>query len=318
MGNSQGRQKKRKKLPVPLQKQPTANRPKIISGNGRKRFQLDRLLGSGGMCDVFSALDLCRLEWNDKSPKVAVKQLLPELAGNRQAQLALAQEFFTLRHLAHPGIVRAYELHMEPGGLCYSMELLEGASLHQVQSGAPSGLGQDGLWIAIRLFETLAYLHGKGVVHADIKPANIFKAPEGRLVLIDFNISQVTARPGAACSPIAQGLRANLRFPAHSLLHSSPERLKNGCPSVADDVFAACCTVYEVIEGQHPFKRLSSLEAEAKRMQPQKPGGIPGFQWNILKQGLSFAAAPRPNADQLFRAFKTKSILSRLRFGLPG
>jgi serine/threonine-protein kinase Stk1 len=270
------------------------------------------------MCEVFSALDLCRLEWSDTAPQVAVKRLLPELAGNRQAQLALAREFFTLRHLVHPGVVRAYDLHREPGGICYSMELLEGLSLHQTEVAAPSGLGKDGLRIAARLFETLAYLHGKGVVHADVKPANLFTAPEGRLVLIDFNISQVTAKPGAACSPIAQGLRADLKFPAHSLLHSSPERLQSGCPSMADDVFAACCTVYELIEGRHPFKRLSSLEAAEKKMQPQKPGSLPGLQWKLLQQGLSFSATARPGADQLRRAFGAQSILSRLRFSLAG
>jgi serine/threonine-protein kinase Stk1 len=232
--------------------------------------------------------------------------------------LALAQEFFTLRHLVHPGIVRAYELHREPDGLCYSMELLEGLSLHQAQAAMPSGLGKDGLRIAAKLFETLEYLHSKGVVHADIKPANLFNAPEDRLVLIDFNISQVTARPGAACSPIAQGLRATLKLPAHSLLHASPERLRTGCPSNADDIFAACCTVYELIEGQHPFNRLSSLEAEEKQLRLQQPRGIPDLQWKILRQGLSFSAADRPDADRLRRVFEAKSLFSMLRFSLTG
>jgi len=318
MGTHPGRQKKRKKVPALPHKQTTVSKSRKKYENSNRRFQLDRLLGCGGMCEVYSALDLCRLEWNDKAPKVAVKRLLPELAENRQAQLALAQEFFTLRHLTHPGVVRAYELHTEQTGLCYSMELLDGSSLHQAQANLPSGFGKDGLGIAASLFETLVYLHGKGVVHADVKPANLFKAPENRLVLIDFNISQVTARPGAACSPIAQGLRANLKFPAHSLLHASPERLRTGCPSTADDIFSACCTIYELIEGQHPFKRLSSVEAEEKQMLPQQPNCMSNFQWNILKRGLSFLTSERPDAEQLLRAFKANSIISRLSFNLSG
>lgn len=318
MGSHRERQKKRKKTPVVQQKQSAPGRPNKKGGTGSKRFQRNQLLGVGGMCEVYSALDLCRLEWSDAFPKVAVKRLLPELAHNRQAQVALAQEFFTLRHLVHPGVVRVYELHTEPDGLCYTMELLGGTSLHHMQADAPSGLGREGMKLAAQLFETLAYLHEKGVVHADVKPANLFRAPGDRLVLIDFNISQVTSRPGAACSPIAHGLRTSLKFPAHSLLHSSPDRLKTGRPSVADDIFAACCTVYEVIAGEHPFKRLSSLEAEKKALLPQRPKGIPGCQWKMLRRGLSFAPADRPKASQLQRAFKASSLFSKLSLSLFG
>jgi len=275
------------------------------------RFKLEKLLGVGGMCEVYAALDLRRLEWSDKTPKVAVKCLLPELAGNRQARLALAQEFFTLRHLTHPGVVRVYDLHPELGGICFSMEFLDGPSLHQSLANMPSGYGRDGIWMATKLFETLDFLHGKGVVHADVKPANLFIAPDARLVLIDFNISQVIVKPGAACSPVSGGLRAALFVPAHSELHASPERLQTGQPSMADDIYAACCTVYELVAGNHPFNRLSALEAEQKGMTPLRPRGISGSQWKALAGGLSFSAAKRPSAGQLWRAF-TASRISRL------
>ncbi|MDR0477617.1 MAG: serine/threonine protein kinase [Desulfobulbaceae bacterium] len=281
------------------------------------RFKLEKLLGVGGMCEVYAALDLRRLEWSDKTPKVAVKRLLPQLADKRQAQLALAQEFFTLRHLIHPGIVRVYDLHPESNGICFSMEFLDGLSLHQSLANRPSGYGRDGIWMAAKLFETLDFLHGKGVVHADVKPANLFIAPDGRLVLIDFNISQVIVKPGAACSPISSGLRAALVFPAHSQLHASPERLKTGRPSMADDIYAACCTVYELIAGSHPFNRLSSQEAEEKGMIPQRPRGISGAQWKAVAGGLSFSAGERPSAGQLCRAFAASAI-SRLLTSLSG
>lgn len=318
MGQRRGKQKKRKKLPSSQLRSVQASRPKAARGDTQKRFQLERLLGVGGMCEVYSALDLWRLEWNDKTPRVAVKQLLPELAKNRQARIALAQEFFTLRHLVHPGVVRAYDLHPGTGGVCFSMELLEGPSLYQTQADMPSGYGKDGVRIAEELFATLKYLHGKGVVHADVKPANLFWAPDSRLVLIDFNISQVIVRPGAACSPVVQGLRRSLKFPAHSLLHASPERLKTGCPSVADDVFAASCTVYELITGRHPFNRLSSLEAEQKKISTPKPEGLSASQWKALSRGLSFIVAERPGADELWCAFSTSSKISKFVMSLTG
>lgn len=314
-----GRQRRKKKeLSGHTLHDTRSARPKVAKGEPKKRFLLEKLLGAGGMCEVYSALDLWRLEWSDKTPRVAVKRLLPELADNRQAQLALAQEFFTLRHLVHPGVVRVYDLHPEPGGVFFSMELLEGPSLHQAQASMPAGYGKEGLWIAEKLFDTLNFLHSKGVVHADVKPANLFTVPDVRLVLIDFNISQVTAKPGAACSSIAHGLRSSLKFPAYSLLHASPERLKTGCPSMVDDVFSASCTVYELIAGRHPFNRLSAVEAEQKKMTPQKPGGLSGAQWKALSRGLSFSAAERPSAGELWRTFSTPSKISQLVMSLTG
>jgi serine/threonine-protein kinase Stk1 len=307
-----GKQQRRKKSPAPS----AAPRPRAAEGEPSKRFLLEKLLGAGGMCEVYAALDLWRLEWSDKSPRVAIKRLLPKLSGKRPAQMALAREFFTLRHLAHPGVVRVYDLHPDPGGVCFSMELLEGPSLHQ--AGRTSGYGRDGVRIAEKLFATLRFLHAKGVVHADIKPANLFEAPDSRLVLIDFNISQVTAAPGAACSPIAQGPRANPEFPAHSLLHAGPERLRTNRPSMADDVFSACCTAYELIAGRHPFNRLSSIVAEQKRMRPAKPEGISGAQWKALSRGLSFLPGERPDADGLWRAFAAPSRIARLIMSLSG
>lgn len=318
MGQSKRKQKKREKPRAAPVRIAPADRPQAAKRDFQKRFLLEKLLGVGGMCEVFSALDLWRVEWSDAAPKVAIKRLIPELSENRLAQMALAQEFFTLRHLVHPGVVRVYDLHPERSGVCFSMELLEGPSLHQALAGRPAGYGKDGVRMAGKLFEALSYLHGKGVVHADIKPANLYPAPEERLVLIDFNISQVTPMPGAARALSAQRLLADLRFHAHSLLHASPERLKTERPSKADDVFSASCTVYEMITGRHPFNRLSAVEAEQKQMTPSRPDALSGAQWKALSRGLSFASSDRPNAGELWRVFSATSKISQLVMNLTG
>lgn len=318
MAQRKKKQRKKETLPPAPFRKPSGPQSGASKGDPKKRFMLEKLLGTGGMCEVYAALDLWRLEWSDTSPRVAVKRLLPELAKNQQAQMALAQEFFTLRHLVNPGIVRVFDLHPESAGVCFSMELLEGQSLARAHADFPSGFGRDGRWIAERLFGILQFLHGKGVVHADVKPANLFAEPDKRLVLIDFNISQVTAKPGAACSPVAHGLRATLQFPAHSLLHASPERLASGSPSMADDIYSASCTVYELIAGRHPFNRISSVAAQERNLTPARPEGFTGLQWKTLSRGLSFAAAERPSAEALWRAFSASSTLSRLLLNLAG
>lgn len=277
-----------------------------------KRFVLEKMLGSGGMCEVYIALDLQRLAWSDRAPRVALKRLLPKLASNNNARLALAQEFFILRNIAHEGIVRAFDIHEEDWGPCYSMELLDGMTLYQKQGKAHCGFGKEGLEIAARVFGSLAYLHTRGIVHGDVKPANIFLAAEKRVVLFDFSVSQLEARPGKSSSSARQGLREPLKLQAYSPLHASPERMVWGVPSYSDDVFSACCTMYECIEGAHPFRRRTALEALEQGIKPVKPRALSLLQWSVLSRGLSFEPAQRPKAEQLFGAFSELKVFSQL------
>lgn len=277
----------------------------------KERFHLETLLGAGGMCEVYAALDLRRVEWGDTNPRVAIKRLLPELNDHAQARLALAQEFFTLRHLAHPGVVRVFDLHQEPFGICFSMELLQSSTAQEILSTNTAGMGLAAIGSARKLFTALRFLHSHGVVHGDIKPSNVFIIPEGRIALIDFNVACVTAKPGSACSPVTQGLRESLHLPSYSLLYAGPERLLGGYPSLADDIFAACCTAYEMATGTHPFKRLSALEAQEKSLSPEKPACFSNRQWAVVRKGLSFDPGLRPDAMQLSIAFAEHGLLSQ-------
>ncbi len=288
-----------------------ANAPPCVP-SGEERFILETLLGSGGMCEVYSALDLRRVEWGDANPRVAIKRLQPELADSAQARLALAQEFCVLRHLAHPGVVRVFDLHKEPFGICFSMELLEGLTIHEILGRYPTGLGRAAVPFTLALLDALAFLHKHGVVHGDIKPSNVFLAPEGRIALLDFNVATATAKTGAACSPITLGLRESLHLPSYSLRYASPERLQGGSPSVEDDVFAVCCTVYEMASGAHPFGRRSSLEAMEEQVVLERPGGLTKQQWALVRKGLSFEPEPRPAAGELFECFSHKGLLDGL------
>jgi serine/threonine-protein kinase Stk1 len=284
---------------------PIAPEPALPSPDRREaRFLPEALLGAGGLCEVYAALDLRRVEWGDASPRVALKRLKPELKDNHQARLLLVQEFCVLRHLAHPGVVRVFDLHKEPAGMCLSMELLAGRSLQEELARQPVGLGKDAAPVAEALFDTLDFLHRHGIAHGDVKPANLFLEPDGRVTLIDFNVATATAKAGAAESPVTLGLRESLRLPSYSLLYAAPERLEGGGPSPADDVFAACCAVYEAAGGAHPFGQRSALEARGGDNQPERPWPLARNQWNALRKGLSFDPARRPTALDLRQAFR--------------
>lgn len=283
-----------KRMPRGLKKPPET---------GEERFLLERLLGAGGVCEVHAALDLRRVEMGDANPRVAIKRLRSEFADNAQANLALAQEFCVLRHLAHPGVVRVFDLHREPFGLCCSMELLAGQTMLEKLHDSPAGFGSAVLPFGRELFNVLSFLHALGIVHGDIKPSNVFMASEGRTVLVDFNVAKATALAGAACSPVTTGLREHLHLPSYSLRYASPERLRGGSPSLADDIFAACCTVCEAAGGRHPFGQRSALEAIETGMLPEKPTAMPSRQWRIVRRGLGFEPCGRPSAEELLQAF---------------
>lgn len=276
----------------------------MAKSGGSVRFVLQSRLGAGGMCEVCSAIDLRRMECGDPHPVVAVKRLLPEMVGNRKAQLALAREFFTLRHLVHPGVVRVFDLHREHWGVCFSMELLEGASAHSALGEHPSGLGKSGITAGYKIFDILNYLHAHGVTHGDVKPANIVLEQDGRLVLLDFNVAQFNARPGLASAAMSRGLEKSLPVPAFSRLHSSPRMLSGAPPTPSCDVFSASCTVYELLTGEHPYKMMPADQAAKRKLEPARPAFLPGRHWKWLRRGLLFESRERPSSRQLMAAFR--------------
>jgi len=306
MGGRKKRQRQTvgKKSPV-LDRVSNARVPRTGSPAGR--FVLQSSLGVGGMCEVCSAIDLRRMECGDPRPVVAVKRLLPSLVDNRKAQLALAREFFILRHLTHPGVVRVFDLHREHWGICFSMELLEGASAYSILGEHPSGMGKSGIVAGRKIFDILDYLHAHGVTHGDVKPANIVLEQDGRLVLLDFNVTQFSARPGLASAAMSRGLEKSLRVSAYSRLHSSPQMLWGAAPSPSCDVFSASCTVYELLSGEHPFKMMPADQAATRKLEPVRPTYLSGRQWKWLRRGLSFESRDRPSPRQLLAAFGERS-----------
>ena len=275
------------------------------------RFLPERRLGVGGLCEVHAARDLLRLEYDDGFPQVAVKCLRAEFAHSPVARRLLAREFFVVRHVSHPGVVRVHDLHEEKGRLCLSMELLSGRTLYDMLGRHPAGLGTAAIPLARQLFRSLALLHGLGIAHGDVKPANLMLERDDSLVLFDFNTAEVLPQPGRAASPISQSLRSHLGLTTYSLLHASPERLEGGPPSFADDVFSACCTIAELLDGVHPFARRSALEARNSGMpRPRLSiGSTP--EGKMLLRGLDFSPSRRPPAPELEDAFRPHNLAAR-------
>jgi serine/threonine protein kinase len=210
---------------------------------GGGRYALLDELGRGGMGVVWLAED------STIGRRVAIKELrLPDGIAPHERQVfeeRVLREARTAGRLNDPGIVTVYDVVQEQGGTFIVMELAEYPDLADVvrQHGALStGFVAK---IAEQLLSALQAAHAAGVVHRDVKPANVMVAPDGRVKLTDFGIAQATDDPRLTQSGTLIG----------SPTYISPERLLGHDASPASDLWALGATLFFAVEGYGAYER---------------------------------------------------------------
>ena len=235
------------------------------------RFELRRLLGRGGMGQVWQAHDL------ELGEQVAVKVLNPELAADADLLELLRHECRQARRLVHPNIVRIYDFHSADGHAFISMEFVEGGELGQLRDGRPAEILEK----VVPLVSALAYAHGQGIVHRDVKPSNVILDREGMPRLVDFGI--------AALLTSERGLQLS---GGGSPLSMSPEQRAGLPPSPADDVFALGVLIYELITGFPP--EVEKDGPPPAQMRSRANYAIPARLQALVTRLLAAEAAWRP------------------------
>jgi serine/threonine protein kinase len=152
---------------------------------GGGRYTLERLLGSGGMATVWLARDE-RLERD-----VAVKMLSDVLALDSSYVERFRREARIAAQVWHPNLVQVYDFDVDGGRPLLVMEVVEGQTLADLLRD-PSALPLDPVQLASELLAALAHIHAAGVVHRDVKPANVLVGDDGHARLTDFGIAQPT------------------------------------------------------------------------------------------------------------------------------
>lgn len=207
---------------------------------GGGRFLLTRPLDHGGMGEVWLALD------EQLQVRVALKFLPAEIRANPSALEHLLREMAKSHRLAHPHIIRLYDLHQpleEPAFI--AMEYVDGPSLETLRMERENKVLS---WDYLRkpmaqLCAALEYAHGEGVIHRDLKPDNLLIDGRGRLKLADFGVAAMASEAQAG--------------PAH-FAYMSPQQLQNKPPQVTDDVYALGATIYHLVTSQTPFENETS------------------------------------------------------------
>lgn len=204
---------------------------------GRYELNLDEPLGTGGMSTVYKGRDLRARR------DVAIKTLRPEYQADPDSRRRFRQEARMMAFVSHPNLVSIYDLHEETAGSWVIMEFVPGRNLKRiVEESGPLPLEQV-LDILEQVADALGHLHGRKLVHLDVKPQNLILMPDGVVKLIDFGLAQPAGPRQEMIGGAAFGTVAYL----------APEQASGEPVNAATDVYALGCVVYELLTGQPPF-----------------------------------------------------------------
>ena len=235
----------------------TAARP-TLSNIGR--YALKQQLGQGGLGTVFEAWDplLSRM--------VAVKTLQFDIDTPSRVSLdaLFLNEARAAAGLNHTHIVTVYDAGLSAHGVYIAMERLRGRDLRQALQGGWRPSPAEAALLVRRVADALAYAHARGVVHCDIKPANIFLTRRDKPKVLDFGIARVAHR---AALPALEGVVAG------SPHYQAPEQLRAGDVDARTDLYSLGTVLYELLTGRKAFDgdSLQQIRDAVARHEPVPP-----------------------------------------------
>ncbi len=239
------------------------------------KYRIIEVLGRGGMGIVYKAED------TKLKRSVALKFLPPELIQDEEARVRFVLEAQTAAGLSHPNVCAIHEINEEDGESFIAMEYVEGESLKARTEKGPLAL-DDALDIAIQIAEGLDEAHKKGIIHRDIKSANIMVTEKGQAKIMDFGLAKIKGgtlltREGTTLGTVA---------------YMSPEQARGEEVDHQTDLWSLGVVLYEMLSGELPFKGdreasilYSVVHEEPKPLKAVKPG-IPTELQQIINRSL--------------------------------
>ena len=253
----------------------------------RHRYLIKQKIGTGSMGDVFKALDRGKEAAGSPEPWVALKVVSKEFSRNPNALDALKQEAAHGKRLEHPNIIRVHDFDWDGDFFFMTMEFLKGKSLVDLLNARrfkPLPRKQADAIIQ-GLCHGLGYAHARGIVHADIKPGNVFVTRGGHTKLLDFGIARVTAKMDIDFDATSIG--------AHTPAYSSCEVLEGSPPEPIDDVYSLGCVVYRLLSGSRAFGGATAVEAEAENKILERVPSLTDAEWQALQRALAWRRRQR-------------------------
>ncbi|HEX2721424.1 MAG TPA: protein kinase [Gemmatimonadaceae bacterium] len=251
------------------------------------RYDVEKLLGEGGMATVFLARDVRH------ERRVAIKVLHEDL-GAQLGPERFRREIQIATSLTHPHILALYDSGEAAGSLFYVMPFIEGESLrHRIDRETMLPIDKA-LKITQEVASALDYAHRKGVVHRDIKPENIL-LEDGHAIVADFGIARALSTMGDAGGALTK-TGMSLGTPTYM----SPEQaFAEKDIDGRSDLYSLACVLYEMLTGQPPFTGTNAQAVMAKHSMAEVPSmqivraTIPDEVENVVQKALAKSAADR-------------------------
>jgi len=223
----------------------------IPSGSHLGPYQVEDLIGKGGMGEVYRAHDT-RLD-----RRVALKVLPADCSSDVDRLARFAQEARTTALLNHPNIIAVYDVGTDHGVPFVVSELLDGETLRARISRGRVGL-RTALTCGIELAHGLAAAHRLGVVHRDLKPENVFLTRDERVKILDFGLA--TCRRAALACASPDSSTAPNRCLLGTIGYGAPEQIRGAETDHRADIFSLGVILYELIAGAAPFHGPSAID----------------------------------------------------------
>ncbi|MEU2251695.1 protein kinase [Nocardia xishanensis] len=256
-------------------------------------YELRSLLGKGGMGEVYEAYDTV------KDRVVAVKLLSEELAKDPVYQVRFRRESQAAARLAEPHVIPIHDWGVIDGVLFIDMRLVNGVDLRSVLRGQGPLSPDRAVFIVEQIAAALDAAHAGGLVHRDVKPANILVTDADFAYLVDFGIAHTEGDSAVTQVGMAVG----------SYIYMAPERFDVGQVTGRADIYSLACVLHECLTGATPFPAASMsvlIKSHLSDPPPQpsveRPGIPPGLD-DVIARGMAKDPADRfATASELARA----------------
>jgi len=263
-------------------------------------YEIVAPIGAGGMGEVYRARD-SRIRRD-----VALKVLPHASAGDPERIRRFEQEALAAGMLNHPNLTIVFDAGTHEETPYIVTELLEGITLReQLRARIPAKKAVD---FALQLARGLGAAHAKGIVHRDLKPENVFVLPDGRIKILDFGLAKLREEEPVGDATMERGLTKPGMI-VGTAGYMSPEQVRAEPVDHRSDIFSLGVMVYEMLSGNQPFLRDSSVEtmnAVLHHDVPQLDDIDPGVA-RILAHALEKSAADRFQAVRDF-AFALETL----------
>jgi serine/threonine protein kinase len=247
-----------------------------LAGKKFSHYKIQRLLGTGGMAEVYLAEDV-RLP-----RKVALKLLPAAFTQDADRTRRFEQEARAVSALNHPNIVTVYEIGRSKGRQYIASELVEGRTLRDCLSAGM--MLREILDVTSQVASALSAAHAAGVMHRDIKPENIMLRPDGYVKVLDFGLAKLAVgESGRAMSP-AKAFTTTAGIVLGTAGYMSPEQARGQKVDARTDIFSLGVVLYEMIAGRGPFTAattadtlvaiLSKEETPLRQIVPEAPAAL--------------------------------------------